>query len=99
MNRLFDRKYTVIFADRANGLTRRFTLRLRPTLSILTVLVTLPVLMILGAKRSARYEIDQLRTANSELQIENASYRTATGELTHQCCSIQRARVVENTGS
>ena len=89
MNRLFDRKYTVIFADRANGLTRRFTLRLRPTLSVLTVLVTLPVLMILGAKRSARYEIDQLRSANSALQIENASYRTATGELTAQIQSLE----------
>jgi murein DD-endopeptidase MepM/ murein hydrolase activator NlpD len=88
---LFDRKYTVIFADRANGLTRRFTLRLRPTLSVLTVLVTLPVLMILGAKRSARYEIDQLRTANSALQIENASYRTATGELTDQIQSLEGA--------
>ncbi len=91
MKGLFDRKYTVILADRANGLTRRFTLSLRPTLSVLAVLVTLPILMILGAKQSARYEIEQLRGANSALQIENASYRTTTGELTSQIQSLEGA--------
>ena len=45
MNRLFDRHYTVILADRANGLVRRFTLSLRPVLIAFVVLATLPVLM------------------------------------------------------
>jgi len=97
VNRLFDRKYTVILADRANGLTRRFTLSLRPTLTVLAVLVTLPILMIFGAKRSARYDIDQLRVANSALQIENASYRTATGELTSQIQGLEG--VIDDLGS
>jgi murein DD-endopeptidase MepM/ murein hydrolase activator NlpD len=97
VNRLFDRKYTVILADRANGLTRRFTLSLRPTLTVLAVLVTLPILMIFGAKRSARYDVDQLRVVNSALQIENASYRTATGELTSQIQSLEG--VIDDLGS
>ncbi len=97
MNRLFDRKYTVILADRANGLTRRFTLSLRPMLIALVVAVTLPVLMIFGAKRSARYEIDQLRVVNSSLQVENASYRTATGELTSQIQSLEG--VIDDLGA
>lgn len=89
MNRLFERKYTVILADRANGLTRRFTFSLRPVVITLTVLAALPALMIYGAKRKARFEVDQMRAVNSALQIENASYRTATGELTEQLQSLE----------
>ena len=97
MNRLFDRKYTVILADRANGLTRRFTLSLRPTLIALGVLAALPVLMIFGAKLSARYEVEQLHAANAALQTENASYRTATGELTSQIQSLEG--VIDDLGT
>ena len=97
MNRLFDRKYTVILADRANGLTRRFTLSLRPTLTALAVVATLPVLMILGARLSARYDLEQLRVANAALQTENASYRTATGELTSQIQSLEG--VIDDLGA
>ena len=54
VNKLFERHYTVILADRANGLVRRFTLSLRPALITLGVLAALPILMGLGAKWSAR---------------------------------------------
>jgi septal ring factor EnvC (AmiA/AmiB activator) len=91
VNRLSERKYTVILADRANGLTRRFTFNLRPVVMTLTVFAALPVLMIYGAKRKARYEVDQMRVVNSALQAENASYRTATGELTAQLQSLEGA--------
>jgi len=97
VNRLFDRKYTVILADRANGLTRRFTLSLRPMLIAFVVLATLPVLMIVGAKLSARFEIEQLRVDNGALQTENASYRTATGQLTSQIQSLEG--VIDDLGA
>ena len=97
VNKLFERHYTVILADRANGLVRRFTLSLRPALITLGVLAALPILMGLGAKWSARYEIAQLRQANSDLQIENASYRTATGELTAQIQSLEG--VIDDLGA
>src|SRR3954470_1134696 len=45
--------------------------------------------MGLGAKWSARTEIDQLRASNSLLQVENGSYRAATGELTTQIQSLE----------
>jgi murein DD-endopeptidase MepM/ murein hydrolase activator NlpD len=94
---LFERHYTVILADRDNGLVRRFTLSLRPALITLAVLAVLPILVGLGAKWSARYEIAQLRQANSDLQIENASYRTATGELTSQIQSLEG--VIDDLGA
>ncbi len=97
MKRVFERHYTVILADRGNGLVRRFTLSLRPALVTLLVLASLPILVGLGAKWSARYEIAQLRQANADLQIENASYRTATGELTAQIQSLEG--VIDDLGA
>lgn len=97
MSRLFERHYTVILADRANGLVRRFTFSLRPLMITLAILASLPILMGLGAKWKARYDIEQLRQANSALQIENASYRSATGELTSQIQSLEG--VIDDLGA
>jgi len=97
VNGLFERKYTLILADRANGLTRRFTLSLRPLMFAVVLFVTLPVLMIVGAKLSARHESEQLRLANVALQNENESYRTATGELTSQIQSLEG--VIDDLGA
>ncbi|HEV8347991.1 MAG TPA: M23 family metallopeptidase [Vicinamibacterales bacterium] len=49
----------------------------------------LPILIGLGAKWSARVELDQIRSANSALEVENGSYRAATGELTSQIQSLE----------
>jgi len=91
------RRYTVILADRSNGLVRRFTISLRPVLSVCLSLAVLPILMGLGAKWKAEWDIEQLRTANAALEIENASYRTATGELTSQIQSLEG--VVDDLGA
>jgi len=45
--------------------------------------------MGLGAKWSARTEIDHLRSSNAMLSVENGSYRAATGELTAQIQSLE----------
>jgi murein DD-endopeptidase MepM/ murein hydrolase activator NlpD len=91
------RRYTVILADRSSGLVRRFTLSVRPALTVFAVLAALPILMVIGAKWKAQYAIDQLRTANSALEVENASYRTATGELTSQLQSLEG--VIDDLGA
>jgi murein DD-endopeptidase MepM/ murein hydrolase activator NlpD len=59
--------------------------------------MALPVLIGLGAKWSSRSDIDQLRTANSSLTIENGSYRAATGELTAQIQSLES--VIDDLGA
>jgi murein DD-endopeptidase MepM/ murein hydrolase activator NlpD len=91
------RRYTVILADRSSGLVRRFTLSVRPAIAVCLSLAALPILMGLGAKWKAQYAIDQLRTANEALQVENASYRSATGELTAQIQSLEG--VVDDLGT
>src|SRR5579872_370652 len=82
------RRYTILIADRTSGVVRRATIRLRPTVAAIITVLALPILIGLGAKRSAGTEIEQLRTVNALLQAENKSYRTATGELTTQIQSL-----------
>jgi murein DD-endopeptidase MepM/ murein hydrolase activator NlpD len=83
------RRYTVVIADRSSGVMRQLTVNLRSTVLGCLAVLALPVLMGLGAKWSARTEMDQLRAANTLLQVENGSYRAATGELTSQIQSLE----------
>ena len=83
------RRYTVLIADRTSGVVRQVTVNLRLTALGVVATLALPVLIGLGAKWSARGEIDQLRTSNSSLTVENGSYRAATGELTAQIQSLE----------
>ena len=83
------RRYTVLIADRSSGVMRQLTVSLRASAALVLAVLALPILMGLGAKWSSRTEIDQLRSANSSLTIENGSYRAATGELTGQIQSLE----------
>jgi murein DD-endopeptidase MepM/ murein hydrolase activator NlpD len=76
-------------ADRSSGVMRHLTINVRTVTSAVIAVLAVPILMGLGAKWSARTEIDQLRAANSLLQVENGSYRAATGELTAQIQSLE----------
>jgi len=83
------RRYTVVVADRSSGAMRQLTINVRVAIGAVLAVLSLPVMMGLGAKWSARTEIDQLRNANSSLVVENGSYRAATGELTSQIQSLE----------
>ena len=85
------RRYSLIVADRTSGVVRRFTISLWPTLAAVAGVFALPVLVGLGARWSARTEIGDLERTNVALQLENASYRNATGELAGQVSSLQKA--------
>jgi murein DD-endopeptidase MepM/ murein hydrolase activator NlpD len=47
----------------------------------------------LGSNGADQAELDALQTANATLQVENQSYRQATGELTEQIEAIQTAMI------
>jgi len=84
------KRYTVVIADRSNGALRGLTINLRPVLMLAVSVTVLPPLLIgVGFKWSARTQIDQLRATNEVLQVENGSYRAATGELTTQIQSLE----------
>ncbi len=84
-------RYTILIANRQTGTVRRLTVARRPALAVLAAVFTIPVLMGLGARWSARGEIQSLQVSNETLKIENDSYRGATGELTTQIASLQSA--------
>ena len=83
------RRYTVIVADRSSGVVRRLTISLRPLLVGVVALLSMPILIGLGAKWSARAEVAELQASNSALLVENGSYRAATGQLTTQIQSLE----------
>src|SRR5262249_18331725 len=74
-----------------SGVVRRFTISLWPTLGFVAGVFALPVLVGMGARWSARSTVAELERSNIALQIENASYREATGQLAGQISSLQTA--------
>ena len=85
------RRYTFVIADRQTGAVRRLTISVWPTLMAVAGLFALPVLIGLGARWSASATITDLRTNNTELRVENTSYREATGQLAGQISALQAA--------
>ena len=83
------RRYTVLIADRSSGVLRRLTITLRGTMAAVAGVLMLPILIGLGARWSAKVELDRLRANNILLQVENNSYRAATGELTTQIQTLE----------
>jgi murein DD-endopeptidase MepM/ murein hydrolase activator NlpD len=85
------RRYSFVIADRQTGAVRRLTISLWPTLATAAGLFALPVLIGLGARWSASATISDLRNTNAALQVENTSYRQATGQLVGQIAELQTA--------
>ncbi len=85
------KRYTIIVENKSTGVVRRFTIRPRPWLAALALLLAMPVLFGLAVRLSARGEIQALRQAARTAAIENASYREATADLTGQITALQDA--------
>ena len=85
------RRYTVVIADRSTGLVRRVTVRFWPAAAAATTVLTLPLLMGLGARWGAQSEIQHLQSTNAALEMANASYREATVQLSSQIATLQSA--------
>jgi murein DD-endopeptidase MepM/ murein hydrolase activator NlpD len=85
------RRYTLVIANRQTGAVRRLTISLWPTLGVIAGLFSLPVLIGLGARWSATATIADLQSTTATLQVENASYREATGQLAGQISALQSA--------
>jgi murein DD-endopeptidase MepM/ murein hydrolase activator NlpD len=88
---MLSNRYTIVIADRRTGVVRRFTIGLRPALAAITVIVSLPVLVGLGAAWKAKAEVADLYATRATLEIENNSFRGATGALAGQIGALQAA--------
>ena len=69
------RRYTVLIADCSSGVARRVNVSARGVAVVLVGTLTLPVLIGLGAKWSARTEIARLQANNSALAVERSEER------------------------
>ena len=83
------RRYTVVIADRSSGVVRRATISVVPWVAAVLGIFALPILIGLGARWSVQSDLARLRTTTAALQVENGSYRVATGELTGQIQSLE----------
>jgi murein DD-endopeptidase MepM/ murein hydrolase activator NlpD len=85
------RRYTIVIASRQSGVVRRFTIRLVPTLGVLTAALLLPILIGLGAAAKAKSDVSDLYTTSATLQLENSNFKTTTEELAGQIQALQSA--------
>jgi len=85
------KRYTLLVMDRSTGVVRSATISLRAVVGTLTLMMSLPILIGLGADLSARAEIERLRTLHMMLDEENVSYRAATSAFTEQIRSLENA--------
>src|SRR5689334_14053158 len=85
------KRYTIIVADRSSGVVRRATVSLRPVLVISGLVLSVPVLIGIGAAWKAKSDVANLEASHRALELENASFRSATDELTTQITSLEAA--------
>ena len=82
-------RYTLLIANRQTGSVRRLTFTRRPAVIAIGVVMSIPVLIGLGVRWSARTEIQSLQSSNEGLRLENDSYKVATSELAQQITTLQ----------
>lgn len=85
------RRFSIVVADRSTGVVRRFSASPLPVLTTVMAVLALPVLIGVGAILSSQAALTQLQATNARLQLENDSFRAATGELAAQISSLQSA--------
>ena len=88
---MLPKRYTIVLADRTSGVVRRFTISPKPVLIIALLVVTLPMLIGMGAALKARHEVANVFATNLTLEFENANYRAATEALAGQIMALQTA--------
>jgi len=85
------RRYTLVVAEQTSGLERRVRISIGPVLVVLGAVVTLPVLIGLGAAWKAKGDVAGLYENQRALALENANFRQATAALSGQIESLQSA--------
>jgi murein DD-endopeptidase MepM/ murein hydrolase activator NlpD len=91
------RRYTILVADRTSGVVRRVTVPVGPVVAAACVVVSLPVLIGIGAASKAKSDVSQVYASHRTLEAENSNYRGATQALADQIASLQA--VIEDLGA
>jgi len=83
------KRYTILIADRTSGVVRRVTIPAGPVVAVACAVVTLPVLIGIGAAWKAKSGVVELAASHRALEVENSNYRGATAALSEQIASLQ----------
>ena len=86
---MLPKRYSFIVADRSSGAVHRFTLALRPTLTLFAVILALPIGWTVQSRVSTSGQIQQLQLRNATLSVENNKYHSATTELSGRVAALQ----------
>jgi murein DD-endopeptidase MepM/ murein hydrolase activator NlpD len=88
---MLSKRYTIVLADRTTGVVRRFTIGVKPALAAVCFVLSLPVLVGIGAAMKAKEEVANVFAAQAVLELENANYRETTEALAGQIMALQTA--------
>ena len=86
---MLPRRYSFIVADRSSGAVHRFTLAIRPTVTLLAALLALPIGWTVQSHVRTASQIERLQLRNATLSVENAEYRSATTALSSRITAVQ----------
>jgi murein DD-endopeptidase MepM/ murein hydrolase activator NlpD len=84
-------RYTLLLANRQTGVVRRFTVARRSAIVAVLSVLTLPVLVGMGAAWKAKADVSYLYASHATLELELANFRAATEALTGQIQGLQTA--------
>ncbi len=85
------KRFTLIVSDPVSGVERRASVPLRPVVVAGCVLLTIPVLVGLGAAWKATSDVADVLARREALEVENANFRAATESLAGQVGELQSA--------
>jgi murein DD-endopeptidase MepM/ murein hydrolase activator NlpD len=83
------RRFSITITDERSGVTRQARISLRPVAVTVCALVSLPILIGMGAAWKAQSDITALVASQQLLEDENTNYRTASEALSTQIESLQ----------
>jgi hypothetical protein len=93
------RRYTIAISGQSSGVERRVTISLPAALATLGVLLTLLLVVGIGAARKIATDTEGLNARYRALDIEKENYRAATEELTKRFESLQSSTLLHESGS
>ena len=88
---MFNRRFSVIVANRSSGAISRFTFRGRPVAALAAVLFTVPLVFTIYLSGNIHAKIERLTLDNAQLELENSGYRSAATKLSTAMTSLQTA--------
>ena len=84
-----NRRYSVILADRSSGAVKKFTFRIRPVATLVTLILAISLGAVGYLALNIQSAIDRLTLNTAQLELENSSYRAVAESLIDEMTSLR----------